>query len=369
MVSTIDKPLRLHTPLGIQYELLNGFPQYNFSFEGSTATAQYRVAAIDVRKFTEELIPPPLLAQERFNMTQPPALPGSTVMMFPVQLRVEPMDPSLPFDPFYADNDTIGKSTFDEPLSFGGHLLAYGQWARITVEYESGMPFDKDRPETFLVHTVSVGGEFLSLSEQGTKWRRNVTATATEDNTDFKAPLTEVIPTIEHQLRWRNVIEPPWETIRSAIGKLNNSSTSFLNNANQETVLFLGVTATQRFRTAAYANFPFVNPPAAPADGFTQKFAEFALHPWTLDFKFSEKNLGQPLGVTSSIIAPDMGWNYFYRPEKGQFEVLLKQNGDRVYATTDFEAMFKRDDEFASLAVWAGKIADKSVDYEITSIV
>lgn len=389
-----DGKMRLRTSRGIRYELLNGFPTYSYSHEGSAATAQYRIFATDLKFFMDELFPPPKFIGGFLEEDTSPSLPGST-MLFPLTASVAPASESLPMDAHYTDHRTIGSGTRpqEQRLTADEWAQSYSQYAIVTVEYENRMPYNGSKPATFLEHSISVGGEFLAISEQGTGWRSSeefdlswTPVLGTEDfefppvdpsidpplpvqaflnlkeaNLDFKVPATKVIPTIEHQLRWRNVIEPPWDRIRQAIGLVNSSKLSFLDDAKAETVMFLGVTGTRRFRSSSFSHDRGINPPLHDdgqgdfdlnqPDQWTNRHADIALWPWTLDFKFTERRMWKPReeGVPP-LLNPDddqfkiaITWNYVYRPATGIFEVLYRADGTKLYDTVDMNEMFRRD--------------------------
>lgn len=371
--TALGSDLRLRTPGGIRYEMMNGFPTYSFSMQGTSAVAKFRIHSGDLRKFKEELFPPPLFRAGKLTITVPPPLPGSTTMLFPVSAGAVGLDPGKPFDPFYADHASIGNNIQDNPLTNDLWIESYSAFAIVTVQYESRMPYNPDDPETFLKRKLSVGGEFLSLSEAKTSWRQSEESGEDgsfkydiEPNKDFKAPIARVIPTIEHQLQWQDVIDPPWENIRDRIGRINRTEFTILDRAPPETVMFLGVTASQRFNTSAYVNqsgiYTGINPFTAENDGFTQTYGEITLQPWTLDYKFSERRVGKPAGSTLRDV--NISWNYFFRPETGRFEILYKSNGEKVYETEEMQFLFERDPDNQTLSSYAGVIGPSGVSYQ-----
>jgi len=93
-------------------------------------------------------------------------------------------------------------------------------------------------PVPFLSHSWSAGGEIITVENADMKWSGGdaARAHAAASNANF------IVPTIEHSITWHRVKTPPFEAIRSALGKVNVSTMDFDTGTNiwPETLLFLG---------------------------------------------------------------------------------------------------------------------------------
>lgn len=154
--------------------------------------------------------------------------------------------------------------------------------------------------QTLLSHKVSVSGEFIVLPTRSMRWeiaydaRNNIYGVGTDRvSGDVSAGI--LVPLIEHDITWHYVLFPPWTAIRSCIGKVNRLPFA---GAPRGTLLFLGCEANVDI--ASYEN----------------KY-------WTVTYKFAYKNNRLVNGWDAFDY--DKGWNYFLRPESGQFELLLRR--------------------------------------------
>lgn len=264
---------------GIVYELYEGFPVYDFQQAEGTATEVYIMAWVDIDAFLLESFPQPFYVGTKLVYPLTRMFPGLP------WLRTE----KLRFEPF----------PNDKPATRNGTAPTYSTKAKVTINYRTPKFEEDDEAETFFTHRISIGGEFLTLPASGFKWSGETT---TVQNDDLVAG--KVIPTAEHQLTWDYVLTPPMATIRATIGKVNNAA--FLGAA-AETLLFLGADMEQETTTGG-------------------------LRPWKVDYRMSERLLKQ--GGAS------VGWNYFFRPDTGNFERLLTRAGGAVYDQAPFLPLF-----------------------------
>jgi hypothetical protein len=159
----------------------------------------------------------------------------------------------------------------------------------------------KNGEMTFTVRRggVKVSGPFLGPGNDwpvGT-WVRVVTpnasaASQTAAKPDVKAAVA--IPLFEHTWEWNYVLNPPWLTIRSLMGKVNHKR---VLGAEAECLLFLGVEAEPQVNTRGQTC-------------------------WKLSCKFSEKN------QNAMNPASPVGWNHFLRStgdQAGSFQRLGKR--------------------------------------------
>jgi hypothetical protein len=226
-----------------------------------------------------------------------------------------------PFDP--SDPDGTGQS--ENTYTHAG--------AKITVDYEwadwkdgvndknspgkdkgptNGEKGTDDNPVTVTWETA-IGGEFLVLPQQGVQWATDPEGKAAPPGpvAPGKFDLAEnvhcgiVIPTLEHTITWHFCFTPPWDNIRYCVGKVN--SNDFLG-APEGTLLFAGAEVHR-------------------------EWDQNGTKTCTLKYKFSEKNMGDS--------DSPKGWNYFFRPETGQFELLVKKSdGDPMYGDAGFTSLF-----------------------------
>ena len=145
------------------------------------------------------------------------------------------------------------------------------------------------------------GGSTPSSNPDGTPY----TEDPKDMHTDEDAPMTILLPTAEHQFTWKSVINPPFSSIYSNIGKVNKGG--FLG-CDAETLMFLGVDAQREFTTGG-------------------------IKPWTLDYRFSHR-VAQPIGAPNPLT-----WNHFYVPKKNAWKKLT-WNGDFAYQKGNFMGLF-----------------------------
>jgi hypothetical protein len=149
-------------------------------------------------------------------------------------------------------------------------------------------------------HEVTVGGEWIGLPAEGLEWEQgnpNNPFDAGKAASD-KVNAAAVYPTIEHVVTLMHVRRPPWNAIRSLLGKVN--STPYAGGA-AERVMFLG----GEFRWGR------------DSTGNSE---------WEMTYKFSEKL---------------RSWQEFFRPESGRFEVLRRLGGGKLFEAGNFNALFQ----------------------------
>jgi hypothetical protein len=187
----------------------------------------------------------------------------------------------------------------------GGTGVGYSTLAKVTINYatssKAGDESQQNQPTFVFNQSINVGGEFLTLSAAGLKWEGTSTAIKGDD-----VQAGKMIPTLEHELKWDNIINPPFAAIRDMIGKVNGTG---FNGASVETLLFLGAQMTR------------------------QGSVEIGVHPWDITYKFSEKIVKQ--GGLS------VGWNHFFRPDTGKFHRLKQVDGNAIYDSAAFDYLFQ----------------------------
>lgn len=302
-----DTPRRT-TALGIPYSLMGGYPKITATRDEVKATEKYRIRAQYVSAFIVESFPPPVVTLNRLTIPNARTLPGSNVM-FTKTVSFEPLSSDRPGDPFSVDNNAA-EGTYEE------YYIA-------TIEYATQLPDSDTNEDSIFEHSVNVGGEFMSLPAQKTELEDdggvNGTAETSEPNKDIQLPLTQVVPTIEHDFRVRYVLNPNWEKFVELLGCVNSNSPN--NNklvgipkAKRETVMFMGVSGSQKVVWTG-----------------TNTKEE----PWDLEFKFSERS------ITDENGGGPYGWNHFYIPAKGKYLRVKKADGTNVHKVTDLNPIFE----------------------------
>jgi len=316
---------------GIPYRLLDGFPSFSFGEEGVTATEEYVIQGSRLTDFVSESLPLVDFSGEFITPSNGRTLPG-TPHLYTREVEAVPHIEGKIGDPFSVRAGNIDVTDL----------------YRVTIKYETraapgagidsveGGDDDNQAPETFLQHSMNIGGEFLTIPPKNLKMQRDgetpadnegniptgdptpVKDSSASDNEDQLAAISKIIPITEHTLDWRAVVEPPWGRIRNALGRVNSDTIPLFNNAAPETVLFMGVSARQEYR-------------------ITGRNRIFRV-PWSMSFKFSEKGFRDEGGIVVT-------WNHFWRPKTGQFEIVFrgKSLDQKVYTATSFADIFKRD--------------------------
>jgi hypothetical protein len=150
-----------------------------------------------------------------------------------------------------------------------------------------------------LTHQLSSGGETITLEGSSLWWSHNKNATGSN------VAAHKIVATIEHSVSWKRVLGPPWEAMRTLIGKVNDADLGpFQTGAMlEETLLYLGFTAT----------------PDITADG---------VRVWDIGFRFSERRVDElvKVAIGGAVIADGItgytstygGWNHFYIQEEAE---------------------------------------------------
>jgi hypothetical protein len=178
---------------------------------------------------------------------------------------------------------------------------------------QSERPADQDEadadgdPVPFLTHTWSAGTEIVERETNEAKFAGGGGAGGpVKANT----PVATVIPMIQHTIDWPRVISPPFNSIRSLLGRVNNSVMTFSTGSIlPETLLFVGTSLRKDYLS---------NGDKA----------------WSLQYQFSERRVPIEFGLsvdgdyeyyesseiadvpyvksTPSLGAKWGGWNHFY---------------------------------------------------------
>lgn len=300
---------RLQTAGGIPYALMEGYPKISASDDGCTAEERYIIRATDVEAFFAESMPPPVFLLDFIILPPRRRMPG-TGFLVTEEVSFEPFDGSKPADPFGVDP--------------GATPGTYGEFYVASIKYAAGQENDdnerdENKPETFLEHDVSVGGEFLSIPPAKTKIAEDDVGSpasygAAINNPDRNSPVQKLVATIEHNWRWKFVLAPPWKTIVRMLGHVNDRKLTWMFDAEPETTLFLGCSGKRVYLWNG---------------------AGTVAQPWSLDYKFSTRQIDEH--------GTKYGWNHVYSPDKGKFVRLFRQGGEHLYLDGNFLDLFKRD--------------------------
>jgi hypothetical protein len=334
----------------IPYAIVEGYPKFSVDNEReATATEQYIIPADRFRDFVAESYPPPWARQGKIIKPPRRIMPtdaGEDKRLFLTKsVTAEPWDGTLPGDPLGADKNAPA-GTYDDVY-------------RVTIEYSTGRDEDgdgkDDEESTFLEHTVNTGGEFLNFSPRKTKKAEvspgeqpplTVLGPAVQHHPDDGLPgqpgplhenpnqvgsqqVIKTFPTIEHSLRWSYCLIPPWPLIVYNMGRVNFLPVfRFFPTfpAERETVLFLGVSAHQKFIW----------------DG-----ASARVQPWDIEFRFSQRRIAELIKTGGGqIVEAIYGWNHVWDPDLQNWVKVYRGSGDEKrplyeYTTGNFEEMFQ----------------------------
>ena len=301
---------RLSTSGGIPYKKMAGSPTFSLSAESNTAQESYLIRASDLSAFYLESIPPPVAYFPWVTWPARRAMPGTSYFITKT-INARPHTGDKAADPFGVDS--------------GAPTDQYDREMVVDISYEvnmeSGTERDESNPVTFLEHSIQAGGETeaygpnkMQVTTGTVLSRPNAAGWVTV--ADRKLPNTKTIPTVEHQLRWDYVLSPPWATIYSYLGTVNNATFAFFNNALRETVLFMGISGTQKYLWNG---------------------ASAIVQPWSLDYRFSQRYIVEN-GNT-------YGWNHVYVPQKNEWMFVRRgaaANANLLYEENDFAQLFRQ---------------------------
>lgn len=332
----------LETAGGIPYRLQPGYPTLDCDFESNKVTAQevYIIPANRIGDFYFESMPGFKIENQKLFISAGRPLPG-TNFITTKKISFAPWQGDIfPGDPFQVDDNLTPAAWRD----------TYAQYYVATISYETTqVSEDEDNqdgstPESFLEHSVNVGGQLIAYNPSNTKVVKNASLSEhpefmdplnlpPEGNEDGQQqpnkdvpilPHTKLLPTIEHNLKWRYVLNPSWGQIRACLGTLNKDEWKIFFNAARGTVMFTGLSGSQQYQWTGRLVKPGLTTPGA-----------VRIKPWNLDFRFSEKSIRED-GKT-------YGWNHVYSPSKGW--VLLTRKGENganrlTYDESDHTLMF-----------------------------
>ncbi len=302
------------SPRGVVWEELEGSPEWQQTLQGQRAQRIFRVPSLeDGYKLAADLWGGILLVgavKQRATVAQFPALPEGLAEsgLLVTEVSVQPMNgdaPKLPAEGMESLEDR--HVDYPDPPGAG---------AKVTVTYESvtsggGGPQQQQDDGTVISLRTTTGAEYLTVPGRTWHWQNN-----TGPRLDDDIAPGILIPTEQLTFTWSRVVTPPFDTIESLRGKVNNAAwTPPVGGRSHvsETVLFLGATITTDTQP----------------DG-----TEIS----TVQYDFSAKTVH---GTASGTI---FGWNHFYRndlPSGTEHWVnVTDEDNNPPYQLGDFTTLF-----------------------------
>lgn len=316
---------RLETDGGVPYRLMQGYPTIKATEESVTATEKYLIRAQDVAKFFTESMPASALIAGQVIRVPGRSMPGAAFLTTK-SIDFDPLLDTLPGDPFRADYTNNGLTLAKWKATYNQYYVATISYETSQLDNEEQKPDDKnDSPEAFLEHSINIGGQLLNYAPKKAKVvpdapvsqhpefmdPANIPAANKEENKDPGMPSVKLIPSIEHNLRWKFVLNPPWDTIRATLGCVNEAKYPLFFNAPAGTILFTGLSGSQQFYWTGRVVAPGLSTPGT-----------VRTKPWNLDFKFSERYINDAGGV--------YGWNHVWSPSKEKWVLLVMNDGAKL---------------------------------------
>lgn len=331
-------------------KLMSGYPKFNFTPRSGSVTWKWRINWSDVSAFLYEIFP----ASTNTSIYQSEAEPLSQ-KLFASSVEIDPLGgEAAPFSVGINGNYTSN--------------TLYMNGAVATVTYstpESNLSDSGNNPNSngndpvpFLSHSWSCGGEFVNFDDQAKLiWGRylnfstspNLLSTTNDTARGIDAGFT--IPTIEHQIRWSKVKNPPFHTIRETCGCVNSDAIWLRTTGTRrpilpECMMFVGAELSQDVFADGSKGWEM-----------TYRFSEriikaeqLARHTENLlgvsaidSYLSSALTYGSiPNGYYGTTLPPPAGlimyggWNHFFDTKTGGFRPLLKPDGQCMFPKRRF---------------------------------
>jgi len=295
--------------------LIAGYPQISVTPTSGSMTFQYGIYGRDISDFLYEIFPP----NSATNLYVPEADPLSG------KYRAS----SCNVEPFNGDKTPfrVG-ATDDDPTMYDNPINSDKPTWRATVVYSSlQRTYDDDSdsgntrdPVTMLSHSISIGGEYITLGDDarlswGTFLAGAYSESAAGDAPQRGLPAGFPLPTQEHTVQWHRVVSPPFQDIYERVGCINSDMIEYnVGKFYPQTVLFLGAEISRDILS----------------DG---------TRAWSVTYRFSVRKIVEERVIDTSFLEYEGikygGWNHFYDTKAGFFRLLLKKNTAGTFGGTD----------------------------------
>ena len=195
-------------------------------------------------------------------------------------------------------------------------LNSYESFAKVTASYEN-INLGQAKPDSFDIEAPE--GTYFSYTKDLSVSHMIMASTWPIWDSDSKVPqeidvkYTKVIPITTHNLTWHRLLDPPYDTFRAIVGRVNRDE--FLGAAFG-TLMFMGATQTKDW--AFKGDFDDIKPA------------------WKLGLVFKEKRILD--GETVH------GWNFYYRSlprAKKGWARMEQSNGLPWYPSATFSRLIQ----------------------------
>lgn len=288
---------------GSVFEIEAGYPKFKGSNDGQEAVVKGWVNYDEYNDFIAQVQPPSTAVGGTQVIQYGAQLPGYAYLRL-TDWEAEPYPGNRPLP----DLDT--KNYRKHPLMYVTLVFRF-----VKQQGTGGTTPTNPDPAPFLIHRWSIGGQVLSLDNQGLMWddlrrkmssgdsdpffKKTVGTTTYEESRESKRQKVgagvaqtdkvnaiKLIPHIEHEITWPRVPRPAFTYMKEAVGKVNKFEMTFrTGKVPPECLLFTGA----RIQETVMSN------------GGTS---------WELVMSFSERQ------VKARDQAAPGGWNHFFRSNK-----------------------------------------------------
>ena len=276
--------------MGVAFRELGGSPQEQYDANGFSARRELLVAWEDRDALAVEILGEAAQYGGAFWTTYP-----GKPSVFAVSIHYEPVDSDQP--------------DWQEMAGLTEGLNSYsGSFARAVIKYETINELDRDDgPEneegTQISYRMHYSADEQEIGPAGWSWVDTSNPVASDQ------PMAKRIPITEHHLTWYKVVNPPWETIHSLQGTVNDET--FLG-CPPGTLLFEGAEAYKLY-----------------AGDFASGASPFC---WEIKYMFRERSIKNDESV--------YGWNHFYRENPAGW-VEATNGTAKMYDEADFNTLFQ----------------------------
>jgi len=298
------------------FEIEAGYPKFKGSNDGQEAVVKGWVNYDEYRDFIAQVQPPSTSVGGNQIIQYGAQLPSYPYLRL-TDWEAEPYPGNAPLSDLDANNYR------KHPLMY---VTLIFRFVKQQATGGSGSQPNPD-PAPFLIHRWSVGGQVLSLDNQGLMWddirrklsgggsepffRKTIGATTHEEclaskrrkvgvlvGQTEKVNAIKLLPHIEHEITWPRVPRPAFTYMKEAVGKVNEFEMTFrTGKVPPECLLFTGA----RIQETVMSN------------GETS---------WELVMSFSERQ------VRARDQAEPGGWNHFFRSNRPSQVYPFLENDD-----------------------------------------